>query len=275
MVDRQNTSLNSPKLYIALWLLVGMIFYLAVLPSLYLFVWAIAGTETVGVLDVQHPTLHWFWQLLSDREWQSSLIYSTVTAIATSFMGCVILLAHFYFMRFASRLLDHLAFASALLIVLIPLVNYALALRAIGGQLGLPEALILALGHLVTIVPLQFFILESRQETVPTSLLYAGNTLGASHISNILRVYLPLMKESLVYAFAIGFFASFDELVIATFVLDSPLITVPRRLWSQVDHKMDPSPAVISSLLLLTVVAAVLGARLLTLGRKAVRALRT
>lgn len=275
MVDRQDVTLNSPKVYIALWLLLGAIFYLAVLPSLYLLVWAIAGTETVGVLDLQNPTLRWFWQVLSDREWQSSLIYSTVTAIATSFMGCVILLTHFYFMRYERPLFDRLAFASVLLIVLIPLVNYALALRALGGQLGLPEALILALGHLVTIVPLQFFILESRQETVPTSLLYAGNTLGASHISNILRVYLPLMKEALVYAFAIGFFASFDELVIATFVLDSPLITVPRRLWSQVDHTMDPSPAVISSLLLLTVLIVVLVARLSTLSRRALRALRT
>ena len=274
MQQTQQIKLNSPKMYMMLWALVVLIFYVAVLPSFYLLVWAVAGTETVGVLDIHRSSLHWFGKVLVDHEWQASILYSTTVAIVTSGLGCVLLVTHCYFMRYARPLFDRLAYGAVLLIILIPSVNYALALRAIGGRLGLSEALILAAGHLITVIPLQFFILESRQEAVPSSLLFAGNTLGASHAINLIYVYLPLMKEAIIYSFALGFFASFDELVLATFVLDSPLITVPRRLWSQVDRSMDPSPAVISCLLLLSVVVVVGIARLSSLMKKVFRAYR-
>jgi ABC-type spermidine/putrescine transport system permease subunit II len=239
--------LKIPVLRAVLWLLIVFICLLVVLPSIYLVLWAFAGTETVGVLS-PHMSLQWFRRILSDRDWQISLAYSICLAAGASGVGCTVLLFHFYFMRFSTPFFDRLSYVSVLVVVLMPAVAYALALRIVGGLLHVPETELLAAGHLVLVLPLQFFVLESKQEAVNTNLLFAASTLGASHLRSIRFVYFPLMSEALWGAFIVGFFLSFDELVIATFVIDSSFATVPKKLWDQVNRSMDPSPAVISCL---------------------------
>jgi len=244
----QQLELKIPALRVGLWLLIVIIALLAVLPSIFLLLWAFAGTETVGLLS-PHTSLHWFKQILSDSEWRDAITYSVILGIITSLVGCITLLIHFYFMRYAPSIFDRVAYINILLLVLIPSVTYALALRILGGALRIPESALLLAGHLIFVIPLQFFMLESKQDSVPTNLLFAGSTLGASHFKNITFVYLPLMKDALWNALVVGFFLSFDELVVATFVIDSPAVTVPRRLWDQVNTNMEPSPAVISCLI--------------------------
>lgn len=243
----QKLVLRIPILRACLWFLIILVALFVVLPSVYLLLWAFAGSETVGILAVL-PSLHWFRYLLSNPDWQMSITYSVVLAIVVSGIGCAILLVHFYYMRYLSSIFDRLTYASIFLVVLMPTVTYALALRLAGGALHLPEMILLLMGHLVFVLPLQFFVIESKQESIPSNLLFAGSTLGASHFRNIRFVYLPLMADALWNAFIVGFFFSFDELVIATFIIDSPFVTVPRRLWDQVNRSMDPAPAVISCL---------------------------
>ena len=244
----EELTLQMPLLRVSLWILAFLVSLFVVLPPLYLFFWALAGSEVVGVLDKQ-PSTRWFEYILTNPEWQTSILYSVILAISVSGISCIVLLWHFYYMRYVSPLLDRLAYVSVLIVILIPSVVYALALRIIGGTLHVSEMKLLFIGHIIFVIPVQYFVLESKQESISSELLYAGSTLGASHFKNIVFVYLPLMTRALWLAFLVGFFFSFDELVVSTFVIDSPLVTVPRRLWDQVPRSMDPSPAVISCLL--------------------------
>lgn len=165
--------------------------------------------------------------------------------------GACLLVVHFYFMRFARPVFDRIAYAFLILSVTVPSVIYALALRLTGASWGLPEVSLVFIGTAISILPIQFFCLESAQETVSTEIVFAGNTLGAAHWRNILFVYFPLLRKSVWTAFLVGFCFSFDELVISTFVIDSSFVTVPRRLWDQVHHSMEPMPAVASCSLIL------------------------
>jgi ABC-type spermidine/putrescine transport system permease subunit II len=219
------------------------------MPSLYLVLWAFFGSETVGVLD-RAPKIRWFVSLYADPEWRSSIAYSLVLAALVSMVSSLVLIVHFYFMRYAAPPLEILAYATTILPVIIPQVIYALALKLFGGRMGVPELVLVFVGHLIFILPLQFFVLEAAQETIPTELLFAGNTLGASHLKNVVFNYFLLMKRPVVVSFLVGFFFSFDELVIATFVIDSPMVTVARRLWDQVHRSMVPFPAVVACSLL-------------------------
>jgi len=240
--------LKMPALRVSLWLLASLISLFVVLPPLYLFFWALTGSEVVGVLD-DHASTRRFEHILASPEWQASIIYSVILAGLVSIVSCILLLWHFYYMRYVSPLLDRLAYISVLVVILIPAVVYALALRIIGGSLHISEISLLFIGHTIFVIPVQYFVFESKQESISSELLHAGSTLGASHLKNIAFVYLPLMTRALWLAFLVGFFFSFDELVVSTFVIDSTLVTVPRRLWDQVPRSMDPSPAVISCLL--------------------------
>lgn len=242
--------INIKLFRIFLWGLALVTCYLIITPSLYLLIWAFWGTDVVGVLE---PTfsIRWFVNLLSDPDWQWSLFYSTVVGGIVSFIGCLTLLNHFYFTTYISSMVDKVSYLIMLLVVLVPAVIYGLSLRLIGGKLGIPEIILLSIGHLVLVVPIQYFIFESRRESISPKLLYAANTMGASHWRTMLYVYLPLMNGAIKGAFIIGFFVSFDELIISNFVLDSTFITVPKRLWNEVDQNMDPTPAVVTILLMI------------------------
>jgi len=222
-------------------------------PIVYLLVWAFWGSETVGIL-ANKPSLGWFEKILFDSGWQKSIFYSGILAISSSLISCGILTIHFYFARFTNLFFEKIAYFSVLLIILIPSITYALSLRIIGTTFGINEYQLMLIGHIVIVLPVQFFVFESKQDSIHSDLLFAGSVLGASHWKNIFFVYLPLIKDSLWSSFVVGFFYSFDELVIATFILNSSSTTVPKRLWDQVHRSMDPSPAIVSTMLLLVYV---------------------
>jgi putative spermidine/putrescine transport system permease protein len=242
------------------------------LPSLYAVTWSFAGSETNGVYG--EVTARWYRRVLADPAWQTSLAYSATVAAVSSAVGTLVLLLHFYCLRYATPGVERWAYALVLPMLLLPVVVYSLALRAVGGGVSIPEVGLLLLGHFVLVLPVQYYVFESSQDGIPSSLLFAGSTLGAGHLRNLLYVYTPLMRGAVATALVIGFFASFDDIVIATFVLDSSTVPAQRRLWNQFERSQDPSPAVVSTLLLgaylvitaVRVVAAGVMARLTTDG---------
>lgn len=246
--------LKIPITKIFMWFVFVVISLLVLVPSLFNIIWAFWGTDLVGILDSQ-SSLTWFRSFFSSSGWKGAFLYSLILAIVVSLSGCIVLTIHFYFSRFILSPLNYIAYILTLLPVVIPAIIYALALRLVGVRLLAPEIILVFIGHCVFVIPMQFFIIESSQETVSSDTLYAGNTLGASHLVNITLNYMPLIRKPLRSAFLVGFFYSFDELVIATFIIDSTFVTVPRKLWDQVPRNMDPMPAVVAVLLLVTYLA--------------------
>ncbi|QDT43476.1 putrescine transporter subunit: membrane component of ABC superfamily protein [Gimesia alba] len=219
------------------------------IPSLYLIVWTFGGTEIVGVLS-DSPTMKWILNVITSRDWIYSLGLSSLLAAGVSFLTACLLCVHFYLLRYVALIVEQLTYFLVVLPVIIPSVIYALALRLFGGAFGLGELLLLFMGHMVFVIPIQYFVFEAAQDDISSTTLFAGSTLGASHLSNIYYVYFPQIRRTFISSFFVGFFFSFDEIVIATFVIDSPLVTVPKRLWDGIHRSMDPVPAVIATILL-------------------------
>jgi len=242
--------LHIPLIKVFLWFLFGVIALAVALPSVFLIVWSIFGTETVGVLSKQ-PSISWFLRVLSAPEWRESIAFSVILGCIISGVGCLLLSAHFFFLRYSSSLVERVSYFLTITPVILPGVIYALALKLFGASIGLSEQLLLGIGHLVFVLPVQYFVLETAQESVPTSMLFAASTLGATPVRNLIFVYLPSIRNTLKSCFLVGFFFSFDEIIVAAFVLDSPLVTVPKRLWDEINRNMDPNPAVIATLLLI------------------------
>lgn len=236
---------------ILLWTIAVPVAVLVLAPCVYLVVWGFWGTEVIGLLrPPSTPTLHWFQQIVSSSEWRLSIGYSLLVAVGVAIAGTVVLLVHSYLARYGSRLLDTMSFASIVCVLLTPPITYGMALRLTGSWIGCPEWFLLALGHLVLTLPLQFMVFEASRERVDSEMLYAGSTMGASHFTNLVQVYFPNMLAPSFYSFVVGFFVSFDEVVVALFVIQSSAVTVPRRLWDNVSHLATPDPAVIAVLLL-------------------------
>ncbi len=234
---------------IILWAFFALVIIPLFLPTLYIFVWSFFGTETVGTLNPT-PTLNWFQRLANDPDWVDSIIYSIQVAFLTSSICCAILIIHFFSMRYFNPFVTRTASVMVLLPAVLPGVIYALALRSFGGTVGLPESFLVLMGHIAFILPLQFFVLEPAQDRVSSNILYAASILGATRVGVLRAVFIPLILRGIISAFGVGFFFSFDEFVVATFVIDSNNhLTVPRKMWDEWQRSMVPYPAVIGVLL--------------------------
>lgn len=242
--------LQAPYLRTILRTLLAFLSIAIVLPLVFLVVWAFWGSETVGLLS-KDASFYWFQRVLFSPEWRESIFYSLVLAITTSGMGCGILASHFFFLRYTARWVEYTTFLITIIPAILPAVIFALALRIFGATVGFSEQCLLGIGHIVLVLPVQYFVFEAFQERIPTEMLHAASTLGANPFRNLIFVYVPLVLSAIRSAFLVGFFFSFDEIIIASFIIDSPLITVPKRLWDEVNRSMDPSPAVIATMLLL------------------------
>jgi len=113
--------LKMPILYIALWLLLVLIVFFVVVPSLYNILWAFWGSEIIGILG-ESPSFSWFHLLLSDSSWRLSLLYSILLAILVSLVGCFVLVLHFYFMRYMPARLGSVGYILTLIPVTAPAV---------------------------------------------------------------------------------------------------------------------------------------------------------
>ena len=105
-------------------------------------------------------------------------------------------------------------------------------------------------GHLAVILPLQYLVFQAATRSVERDTLWAARTCGATHFDTFWQIFAPNMRPAIFAALVLGFFASFDEVVIALFVLDASIYTVPLRLWKNVSPVVTPEAAVISTLLL-------------------------
>lgn len=227
---------------------------LVLIPTVYLVVWSLWGTEVPGRLRTS-PTGTWFTGVLSSRQWLDSLAYSAVIAIAVGVAGTLANCCYVYFSRFTPAWIHVVTFVLMTAALLNPVIAYGMSLRLLGSSTGSPEWLTVTVGHLVVVLPIQYFILEAAQERTSREMIWAGRTLGASHWGNFFAVFVPLNRLAIIGAFVVGFFVSFDEVVTATFVILSSFVTTPLRLWQGASHMMRPDAAVVSTLLLVATAA--------------------
>jgi putative spermidine/putrescine transport system permease protein len=222
-------------------------------PALYMVIWAVWGTEVVGRLSFSKGGVSTIEQLLHDEGWQESIVYSTILAVVTTATGTLLNLIFSYCKRFTNDRIRNATSFGMIVLLLNPLVAYGMALRSVGAILSLPWWIILYCGHLAVILPLQYLVFEAATGSVETDTLWAARTCGATHFDTFWHIFAPSLRTATFAALVLGFFASFDEVVIALFVLDASIYTVPLRLWKNLSHVVRPEAAVISTLLLCTI----------------------
>jgi putative spermidine/putrescine transport system permease protein len=88
---------------------------------------------------------------------------------------------------------------------------------------------------------------------------HAALSLGASRLTALRRVTLPLVMPGVLSAALVAFLTSFDELLIPLFLSGVEVQTLTVRVWNSLLLEVDPTIAAVSSFLI-GVTTAVLGA---------------
>jgi putative spermidine/putrescine transport system permease protein len=212
-------------------------------------------------------SLRWYQRFLGTPSWREAVGVSTQVAGLTMIFATTLgLLAALALVRgrFRGKGLIYAALLSPLIvptiITAIALYFFFVRLKATGSILAM------ALGHTVLALPVVVIIMAAALQGFDIRLEQAALSLGASRLTALRRVTLPLILPGLLSAALFAFLTSFDELLIPLFLSGVEVQTLTVRIWNSLTLEVDPTIAAVSSFLI-GVTTVVLGASALLRGR--------
>jgi ABC-type spermidine/putrescine transport system permease subunit II len=256
---------------VLLWAITVGVIALVAIPSIYLLLWSLMGTEVVGRLDLHRASFRWFGAVLSSPDWLAAMSRSVLLGAFASVAGALLNGAYNYSKHFTSLGYRRTTNLAMTVLLLNPLICYALSMSNVRAVirnviLNLPAGIsnlapfldtmrvdvwfTLLMGHLAIITPLQFLLFEAADRGMPPSMLWAARTLGAGHVRSFRAVYVPCMRGTFIASVIVGFFASFDEIVLALFMLDDGMATIPLKVYRSISQVVQPHAAVTSAIVM-------------------------
>ena len=149
--------------------------------------------------------------------------------------------------------------------IVVPAIIVALALFLLFAQLDLIGSNFgLILAHSILAMPFSVLIVSATLEHFDTTLERAARIHGAGPIRTFWYVTFPAIRPAVLASAIFSFFISFDELIVALFVMSGQQ-TLPVRIWQDLRFEIDPTVAAVASILIaLTTIGIGLGTLLQT-----------
>ena len=200
--------------------------------------------------------IRWYLAYLGDSGWMNATMRSLRIAAASSVFSAVTgtmlavwiqrtggrLSAVMNAVALAPAIVPHvlLALGSFILLAYFRFTDSEFALIAIHAALGIPFVIL---------------VVSAALNQVDPSLERAARVLGASPIQGFLHGTLPSLVPGIISATLFAFFVSFDEFIVALFVMGKN-ITLPVRIWTDLQFELNP---VIASVSILFIVVTTVG----------------
>ncbi|MEW6216574.1 MAG: ABC transporter permease subunit [Candidatus Bipolaricaulota bacterium] len=204
-------------------------------------------------------SVRWYVGLLSRPEYIRSFFISLQIAalsvligVSTGTLAALALVRY----RFPGREVLRTLFLSPLML---PAVLVGLALLRLLAMMGWTATFRgVLIGHLVLVTAYVIRTVSASLVGFDHSLEEASRNLGAGVFRTFRRVTFPLIKPGLIVASIFAFLVSFDETTVSVFITGPGTITLPVRLFSQLEYGLDPTVTAISSILVVIALLALL-----------------
>jgi putative spermidine/putrescine transport system permease protein len=108
----------------------------------------------------------------------------------------------------------------------------------------------LVIAHSVLAIPLVTVTVGASLRTIDPTLETAAKSLGAGPLRTFQRITLPLILPGVLAGALFAFVISWDEVVIAIFLTSPIFRTLPVVMWGQVRTQIDPTIAVVATILM-------------------------
>lgn len=156
---------------------------------------------------------------------------------------------------------------------IVPHVIVALGVFIVAVRAGLNDTeLALVLAHAVFGLPFVVLIVSSSLRQIDPTLERAARVLGAGPGRAFVTGTLPALLPAVVASAIFAFFISFDELIVALFLMGEKQ-TLPVRIWSDLRFELNPTIAAVSTLMVVVTTIAMVLAEMLR--RRSARRLDT
>lgn len=204
-------------------------------------------------------SLRWYQQVLSSREWQVSFSLSFLLAVlAIPTVAVLSLLGGYGLTRgqFRGRGAVQTFLLSPLMV---PETMLGLGLLAYLQSLGLINSIVgLWLVHSLIALPFGLRAVLNSAASLERRVEHSAASLGATPLRVFFTVTIPLLLPGLIAAGVFAAVLSLGEVAVSTFVAGANTTTVPLRVLSAVQFELDPSAAVVSTVLMVISLAVML-----------------
>jgi ABC-type spermidine/putrescine transport system permease subunit II len=246
-----------------LWGFACLIFLLLYGPALLVVVSSFFDVRR-GAIVWDSFSFQYYAQLAHNGSILSALGNSLIVAGASVTAAMVLALAIAYYMRTGERrgraYVEFVIFLPFVLPAIITGISLLITFR----QLGVERSLFtIAIGHIAIVIGIIYRLVMVRLEALQTSQLEASADLGARGFMTFRLVVLPQLASAMVTGALLALTISLDETLV-TFFLAGGDPTLPLRLWAMMRVGFSSEiNALVSVVLLITTIAASLGALLL------------
>jgi putative spermidine/putrescine transport system permease protein len=129
--------------------------------------------------------------------------------------------------------------------------NYLSLARLVGTRFGM------VLAHTALAIPVSFLVICAALKGFDRNLERAAMISGAGPFRTFFYVTLPMLRPGMLVGTMFAFLSSFNEAVVAIFIGGRDASTLPKKMFESIRLESDPIIAVVSSLLIIVVLASV------------------
>jgi spermidine/putrescine transport system permease protein len=187
-------------------------------PIALLFLFSFNG-NTVLSFPLRELSFDWYGEVFSNaallESARNSLLVGIGSATAATALGLAVSIS---FVRFRFRGRTPLL-ALAVLPLVVPFIVLGVSMFLLFSFVDVPRSLLtIGAGHVVIALPFATLILLARMAGMDPALEDAAMDLGASYLTTLRTIVLPLIGTALLSAWLTCFIVSFDEVAIALFL---------------------------------------------------------
>lgn len=197
-------------------------------------------------------TLDWYRRVLGDSSYLDAIGFSLMLALVSTALALACGTAAAY--ALVRRKVPGSEAVTALLMapLVFPAVVIAVALLQFYTLTGVRGTFgALAAAHLLITLPYVVRSVLASLSGVDPALEEAARTLGASGWNAFRKITLPLIRPGLVAGGIFSFIVSFDNVPVSIFLVSVRQTTLPVKIFTAVEHGIDPGIAAISTLLII------------------------
>lgn len=220
-------------------------------------------------------SLRWYEVFFNSGAWQLSIRNTFIVGISAALLATTLGTLAALGMARANFPLRGVVMALIISPMVVPFVITALGMFFFFAQIGLTNTLTgLILAHTALGVPFVVITVSATLQGFDHNLPRAAASLGARPLYGFRRVTLPIISPGVTVGALFAFAISFDEVVVAVFLVGPAQRTLPRQMFSGIRENIDPTIAAAATFMMLISVFLLFAVEMLRRRSERLRGLR-
>lgn len=199
-------------------------------------------------------SFRWYENFVQDPQWVKAMGNSLAVALVTALFAGLIGAPAGIALGFRKWRGQGLVLVLLVSPVIVPPMVIAVGMYVTYAQFDLTGFWGLVAAHTMLVTPFVIITVIASVSQINPAAADAARSLGASPLTVIGRILLPLALPGIVSGMLFAFVTSWDEVVVAIYLTDPGFKTLPVVMWDQLRERVDPTVAAIATILLLVTV---------------------